>query len=78
MPGIPLSSERSTSTDRTVASRHNGALGGRPRKGETSEEARLRRFHMVEKEVIPSENGQSATVITYATHPEQQERLSGL
>lgn len=28
MPGIPLSSERSTSTDRTVASRHNGALGG--------------------------------------------------
>lgn len=78
IPGLTLPSERTNTPARTVASRHNGSLGGRPRSGETSMQARLRRLHMVEKEVIPSEDGQSATVITYATHPEQQERFSGL
>src|SRR5690242_8558554 len=29
--------------DQAMAARHNGALGGRPRRGETSDEARLRR-----------------------------------
>ncbi|MDN7354299.1 BRO-N domain-containing protein [Acetobacter senegalensis] len=78
IPGLTLPSERTNTPARTVASRHNGSLGGRPRSGETPTQARLRRLHMVEKEVIPSEDGQSATVITYATHPEQQERFSGL
>ncbi|WP_215750678.1 MULTISPECIES: Bro-N domain-containing protein [unclassified Gluconobacter] len=60
-----------------VASRHNGSLGGRPRKGETPEQARERRFHMVEKEVIPSEDGSSSTVITYSTD-DPQSRLGNI
>ncbi|MFT9046213.1 Bro-N domain-containing protein [Acetobacter orientalis] len=56
------------SQTRTISNRHNGALGGRPRNGETPAQARLRRFHMVDKEITPSPNGSSAVVVTYATH----------
>ncbi|GBR08874.1 BRO-N domain-containing protein [Acetobacter oeni] len=52
---------------RPLTSRHNGALDGRPRKGETAEMARTRRLQMVDKVVIPSDDGQSASVITYST-----------
>lgn len=55
-------------TGRTITNRHNGALGGRPRKGETADQARHRRFHMVEKEITPSPDGTSSVVITYGTH----------
>ncbi|MFT8506642.1 Bro-N domain-containing protein [Acetobacter sp.] len=53
---------------KAITNRHNGALGGRPRKDETPEQARLRRFHMVDKEVTPAPDGSSAVVVTYATH----------
>lgn len=45
-----------------------GALGDRPRKDEIPEQARLRHFHMVDKEVTPAPDGSSAVVVTYATH----------
>ncbi|CAM2761195.1 hypothetical protein CFR75_06055 [Komagataeibacter xylinus] len=61
-----------TSALRRISSRHNGALGGRPRKGENAAQARVRRLHLVEKEVIPSENGQEATVMTYSTQPQEK------
>lgn len=78
MPVLDPASDRPPSTAKIIASRHNGALGGRPRNGETPAEARRRKLHMVESEVIPAPDGQNATVITYATHPEQQERFSGV
>lgn len=78
MPVLDAGPDRPPSTAKIIASRHNGALGGRPRKGETSIEARRRKLHMVDSEVIPAPDGQNATVITYATHPEQQEHFSGL
>lgn len=78
MPVLDPGPDRPPSTAKIIASRHNGALGGRPRKGETSIEARRRKLHMVDSEVIPAPDGQNATVITYATHPEQQEHFSGL
>ncbi|GBQ33760.1 hypothetical protein GOB83_11510 [Acetobacter fabarum] len=53
---------------KAITNRHNGALGGRPRKDETPEQARLRRFHMVDKEITPAPDGSSAVVVTYATH----------
>ena len=56
---------------RALTARHNSVFGGRPRKGETPAQARLRRFHMVEKEIHPSEDGKNCTVITYSTQPEQ-------
>ncbi|GAD09845.1 prophage antirepressor [Gluconobacter frateurii NBRC 103465] len=56
----------SGATERVITSRHNGSLGGRPRKGESAEQARHRRFHMVDREVIPFEDGESTTVITYS------------
>lgn len=58
------------SNSKVIASRHNGSLGGRPRKGENAHDARLRRFHMVEKDIHPSEDGQNAVVVTYSTQPE--------
>lgn len=78
MPVLDPAPDRPPSTAKIIASRHNGALGGRPRNGETPAEARRRKLHMVESEVIPAPDGQNATVITYATHPEQQERFSGV
>ncbi|GFE92600.1 BRO-N domain-containing protein [Acetobacter persici] len=78
MPVLDPGPDRPPSTAKIIASRHNGALGGRPRKGETPIEARRRKLHMVDSEVIPAPDGQNATVITYATHPEQQERFSGV
>lgn len=65
---LPAHLLTTSGTGRTVTNRHNGALGGRPRKGETPDQARLRRFHMVEKEITPSPDGSSAVVVTYATH----------
>ncbi|MFT8780116.1 Bro-N domain-containing protein [Acetobacter orientalis] len=59
---------QATSQTRKISNRHNGALGGRPRNGETPAQARLRRFHMVDKEITPSPDGSSAVVVTYATH----------
>jgi len=56
----------SGTTEKVITSRHNGSLGGRPRKGESAEQARYRRFHMVDKEVIPFKDGESTTVITYS------------
>lgn len=44
------------------------ALGGRPRNGETAQQAQARRFHMVDKEITPSPDGSNAVVVTYATH----------
>ncbi|WP_276205996.1 hypothetical protein [Acetobacter cibinongensis] len=41
-------------------------------------ETRRRKLHMVDSEVILAPDGQNATVITYATHPEQQEHFPGL
>lgn len=78
MPVLDPAPDRPPSTAKIIASRHNGALGGRPRNGETPAEARRRKLHMVESEVIPAPDGQNATVITYATHPEQQEQFSGV
>lgn len=65
---------RSTSR-RAVSSRHNGALGGRPRKGESAAQARSRRFYMVEKEIVPSDDGTETTVYTYSTQPKESETL---
>ncbi|MCG4258027.1 BRO-N domain-containing protein [Acetobacter senegalensis] len=67
LPPEPAGSGRSTTATR-ISSRHNGALGGRPRKGESPQQAASRRFHMVEKEVTPSPDGSNAVVVTYATH----------
>lgn len=67
---LPLSLPGST-TSKVISARHNGSLGGRPRKGEDAQKARLRRFHMVDKEIQPSEDGQNAVVVTYSTHPDQ-------
>lgn len=78
MPVLDPAPDRPPSTAKIIASRHNGALGGRPRNGETPAEARRRKLHMVDSEVIPAPDGQNATVITYATHPEQQERFSSV
>ncbi|AHJ66389.1 BRO-N domain-containing protein [Granulibacter bethesdensis] len=50
-----------------LSARHNGALGGRPRQGETAAQARSRRLNLVEKEVITSEDGTNAVVMTYST-----------
>ncbi|MGE4522351.1 MAG: Bro-N domain-containing protein [Acetobacter sp.] len=65
---LPAHLLTTSGTGRTVTNRHNGALGGRPRKGETPDQTRLRRFYMVEKEVTPAPDGSSAVVVTYATH----------
>lgn len=65
---LPAHVLATSGTGRTITNRHNGALGGRPRKGETPDQARLRRFHMVKKEVTPEPDGSSAVVVTYATH----------
>lgn len=65
---MPVPVAGPTSSKRIITNRHNGALGGRPRKGETPNQARQRRFHMVDKEVTPSPDGSNAVVITYATH----------
>ncbi|GBQ80745.1 prophage antirepressor [Acetobacter malorum DSM 14337] len=78
MPALAPAPDRPPSTAKIIASRHNGALGGRPRNGETPAEARRRKLHMVDSEVIPAPDGQNATVITYATHPEQQKQFSGV
>lgn len=70
-PGVlpPEPSGRSRMTEnKRIASRHNGSLGGRPRKGESPQQAASRRFHMVDKEVTPSPDGSNAVVVTYATH----------
>lgn len=67
LPPEPAGSGRSTTATR-ISSRHNGALGGRPRKGESPQQAASRRFHMVEKEITPSPDGSNAVVVTYATH----------
>lgn len=52
-------------TPRAIASRHNGMLGGRPRKLETADEATRRRFRMTGREIIPSDDGEHITVVTY-------------
>ncbi|GAN61583.1 hypothetical protein ACI01nite_25240 [Acetobacter cibinongensis] len=67
LPNEPAGQRQSTPATR-ISSRHNGSLGGRPRKGESSQQAAARRFHMVEKEVTPSPDGSNAVVVTYATH----------
>ncbi|MBS1089095.1 hypothetical protein [Gluconobacter wancherniae] len=59
-------SKISGATERVIASLHNESLGGMPRKGESSEQARHRRFHMVDREIIPFKDGHSTTVITYS------------
>lgn len=63
-----------TSAIRRIASRHNGSLGGRPRKGETAKQAKERRFRLVDKEVISSEDGTETTVMTYSTQPKDGTR----
>ncbi|MFT8471179.1 Bro-N domain-containing protein [Acetobacter persici] len=67
LPPEPAGRGRMTENKR-IASRHNGSLGGRPRKGESPQQAASRRFHMVEKEVTPTPDGSNAVVVTYATH----------
>lgn len=52
---------------RAVSSRHNGMLGGRPRSKETAAEASQRRFHMVGRDVVTSEDGKVVTVVTYGS-----------
>lgn len=65
----PEPAARSQITEnRRIASRHNGSLGGRPRKGESPQQALNRRFHMVEKEITPTPDGANAVVVTYSTH----------
>ncbi|GBR58945.1 prophage antirepressor [Acetobacter senegalensis DSM 18889] len=69
---MPTTIAEATSLKKIIANRHNAVFSGRPRKGETAAQAKARRFHMVEKEICPSDDGKECTVITYATHPEQQ------
>lgn len=69
---MPVPIAKSASIKQLIANRHNAVFSGRPRKGETAAQAKARRFHMVEKEIRPSDDGKECTVITYATHPEQQ------
>lgn len=69
-PGVlpPEGNGAGVSEKRRISARHNGALGGRPRNGETAQQAQARRFHMVDKEITPSPDGSNAVVVTYATH----------
>lgn len=78
-PGIKLLMEAAlelpvclpgSTPSKIISSQHNGSLGGRPRKGESAHDARLRRFHMVEKDIQPSADGQNTVVVTYSTQPE--------